>query len=66
MVIKFLRNLAVNQAVWKRCGDGCCSWTEWESVDFVAGEEVEPDNPWTGEVNLDGLEENKDFEIIES
>ena len=66
MVIKFLRDTTVMRANLKRCGDGCCSWTEWESEEFAAGDEVEPDDVWAGEVNLDGLEENKDFEIIEN
>jgi hypothetical protein len=43
------------------CGDGCCSWDEWEKCPMMPGDEYVVD----GEVDVTGLEFNKDYIIIE-
>lgn len=44
----------------KQCGDGCCSWSEWENEFCNAGEEYESD-----EINLDNLILGLDYDAIE-
>jgi hypothetical protein len=55
-MIKFLKDKTVYRRLAKGCGDGCCTWFEWE-YDFVQiGEEYEED-----EIELNGLIEGEDF-----
>ena len=61
--IRFLKDYScpVGQLVY--CGDGCCSWFDYESEPFKAGQEVEEDNYHP--IELNGLEENVDYEFFE-
>ena len=43
----------------KHCGDGCCSWEEWENEFFIKGDEKDQD-----EVQVDHLEEGEDLEFF--
>jgi len=54
----------------RTCGDGCCSFTEWDNEFFPIGEEVEAvaeQSNWLpdGTVVVDGLKFNEDFIITE-
>jgi hypothetical protein len=64
MKIRFLKNCEAPQQYMKRCGDGCCSWPEWETGYFSVGEEIDPENPF-GRVDLSSLKYREDFEILE-
>jgi len=66
MVVRFLRNVfKVRHRVVIRCGDGCCSWPEWEaSGSYLAGEEIDPNEFWN-EVDLSSLKYKEDYEIVE-
>jgi hypothetical protein len=44
-----------------RCGDGCCSWGEWESECVLAGEEYEDDK-----INIEDLVEGVDYKKYEN
>jgi hypothetical protein len=41
------------------CGDGCCSWAEWEGEFFIQGDEKDQDD-----VEVDHLKEGEDFEFF--
>lgn len=64
MKIRFLKNCEAPQQFTKTCGDGCCSWPEWESSWFVKGEEIDPEDPF-GKVDLSSLTYKEDYEILE-
>jgi len=55
-VIKFLKDKTVYRRLTKDCGDGCCTWFEWEYV-VQTGEEYEEDENF----ELNGLIEGEDF-----
>ena len=66
MNIRFLKDLeSVEFAIDRRCGDGCCSWTERYTESVKAGEEHEVDD-WYGvtESALESLEVGVDYIII--
>lgn len=61
MKVRFLTWCECSMKVRQMCGDGCCSWDEWEKCPMMPGDEYVVD----GEVDVTGLEFNKDYIIIE-
>ena len=57
--VRFLKDCSAPAMQMKHCGDGCCSWEEWENEFFIKGDEKDQD-----EVQVDHLEEGEDFELF--
>ena len=64
MKIRFLKNCKAPQQYTHYCGDGCCSWEEWETAFFAKDEEADPEEP-SHQINLESLKYKEDFEILE-
>lgn len=61
-MVKLLQDCNVWVDNGSACGDGCCWNPWWESEEFLAGEELDEDNP---RVDLSSLEEGVDFVRVE-
>jgi len=57
--IRILRDCSAPLPYRRECGDGCCSWTEWENTVLFKGEEYE-----SGDVDVSGLDGGDDYDII--
>ena len=57
-MIKLLKDCNVWVDNGSECGDGCCWNSWWESEEFLAGEELDGDNP---RFDFSSLEEGVDF-----
>lgn len=57
-MLKLLQDCNVYVDNGSYCGDGCCWNSWWESEKFLAGEELDEDNP---RVDLSSLEEGVDY-----
>ena len=69
MKVKFLKECKAPQSWQNRCGDGCCSWTEWEEYTFFEGDVeeavVERNMCFGGIVDVSSLTFNVDYVIVE-
>lgn len=71
MKIRFLRMVDVPMKSTRYCGDGCCSYPEWNTATMMAGEEatdvVTESTMWCmdGSVNIGNLKYREDYEILE-
>ena len=61
-MIKLIQECSVLVDNGSVCGDGCCWNAWWESEKFLAGEELNEDNP---RLDLTQLEEGVDFVRVE-
>jgi hypothetical protein len=64
MKIKFLKPTTAPKQFTKYCGDGCCSWPEWEDEFFTEGQEEDPEE-YGRNIDLSGLTYRVDYDIIE-
>lgn len=62
-MIKLLQDCNVWVDNGSACGDGCCWNPWWESETFLAGEELDEDNPRLDTCNL---KEGVDFVKVDS
>ena len=60
MTIKFLKATTLLISSVMTCGEGCCSWEEWDSDTFLVGESIDEER-----LKIEGLTEGVDFEYIE-
>jgi hypothetical protein len=57
-MIKLLKPCSILVDNGRYCGDGCCWFAWWESENFLAGEEIDENDP---RINISDLEELVDF-----
>jgi len=70
MTIKLLKDFTLPTKFEKRCGDGCCSWDEWEDYFYSNGEEIENAKVersfgYDCQVDISSLTFNVDYVIVE-
>jgi hypothetical protein len=70
MTVEFLRDISVPVSITRRCGDGCCSWSEWEEECVFKGEFRDAETSQlsfvpSGTVDVSGLKFNEDYIIVE-
>lgn len=58
-MVKLLKDSPIRVANVCFCGDGCCSWLEWENDTGKAGETF-----YENVFDLEGLIEGIDFEFV--
>jgi len=69
VIVRFLKNVEPEVKSTRTCGDGCCTYDEWNKDWFPAGTEVEAipfkeNFVLNGTVCLEGLTFKQDYEII--
>jgi hypothetical protein len=63
MTIKFLKDCEAPQQYQRHCGDGCCSWPEWDTNYFTKDEEIDPEDSFHP-VDITGLTFGVHYTII--
>jgi hypothetical protein len=62
--IRFLKEVSLPYNNATQCGDGCCTFPNWQNETFPAGDELDADLEGS-QFELDGLTEGVDFVRVE-